>query len=89
MVLSPWSYLYAQQTSALIDIKAELDSLFIGLDKTKIPTGYLWDVAIPTIERERYNGDSLTNNNYMSIPVFIDMLHSINSASVGAASRRV
>ena len=84
MVLSPWSYLYAQQTSALIDIKAELDSLFIGLDKTKIPTGYLWDVAIPTIERERYNGDSLTNNNYMSIPVFIDMLHSINSASVGA-----
>lgn len=72
------------QTTTLSSIKAQLDHMFSGLDKTKVPTGYLWDTSVNLVEGEFYNGGALTDSNYVSLPLLGDMLKSINSASVGA-----
>ena len=75
--------LYAQ-TSSLSGVKSQLNTMFSGLDKTKVPTGYLWDTAVNLIEGANYDGTALTDSNFVSLPVMGDMLTSINSASVGA-----
>ena len=72
------------QSSSLSGVKAQLDLMFAGLDKTKVSTGFLWDTAINMVERQEYNGTSLTDSNYVSLSVMEDLLSSINSASVGA-----
>ncbi len=72
------------QSSSLSGVKAQLDLMFAGLDKTKIPTGFLWDTSANLVEREDYNGTALTDSNYVSMDVMRDLLYSINSASVGA-----
>lgn len=70
------------QENSLSNVKAQLDTMFAGLDKSKIPTGFLWDSAVNLIEREGYNGSSLTDSNYVSLSLMCDMLYSINSACV-------
>lgn len=72
------------QSYSLSGIKSQLDLLFSDLDKTKIPTGFLWDTAVNLVEKEDYNGTALTDSNYVSVSVMGDMLYTINSASVGA-----
>ena len=52
--------LYSQNLSV---VKAQLDAMFSGLDKTKVPTGYLWDTAVNLVEAEDFNGASLTDSN--------------------------
>lgn len=74
---------FSQQTS-LSTVKAQLDLMFAGLDKTKVPTGFLWDTAASLVEREEFDGTSLSDSNYVSMSVMEDLLYSINSASVGA-----
>ena len=74
---------FAQNTT-LLDVKAQLDTMFSGLDKTKVPTGYLWDIAANLVEVEHFNGSALTDSNFVTLPLLGDMLQSINSASVGA-----
>ena len=39
-------YRASAPSSSLSQAKIELDSMFSGLDKTRVPTGYLWDVAV-------------------------------------------
>lgn len=75
--------LYAQSVS-VSSIKTQLDAMFSGLDKTKVPTGFLWDTAVNLVDSEAYNGSALTDSNYVSLSIMGDMLQSINSASVGA-----
>ena len=72
------------QNNSLSGIKAELDLLFSSLDKSKVPTGFLWDTAVNLVEREDFNGAALTDSNCVSISLMGDLLYSINSASVGA-----
>lgn len=72
------------QTIPLSQVKAELDAMFAGLDKTRVPTGYLWDTAVNLVDGDEFNGSALTDSNYVSLGVMADMLQSINSASVGA-----
>ena len=72
------------QTSSLNDVKSQLDAMFAGLDKTKVPTGFLWDTAVNLVEGDFYNGSALTDSNFVSLPIIGDMLQSVNSASVGA-----
>ena len=72
----------AQQS--LTSVKTQLDAMFAGLDKTKVPTGYLWDTAVNLVEGEGYNGSALTDSNFVTLPLMGDMLRSINSASVGS-----
>lgn len=73
--------LFCQEMN-LSGMKAQLDTMFENLDKSKVPTGFLWDMAVNLIERDGYNGSSLTDSNYVSLPVMCDMLYSINSACV-------
>jgi len=49
------------QSFTLSAIKEELDDMFTGLDKTKVPTGYLWDTAVNLVGLEYYNGSVLTD----------------------------
>lgn len=73
----------SQQTS-LSAVKAQLDTMFSSLDKSKVPTGFLWDTAVNLVEREDHNGLALTDSNIVSISLMEDLLYSINSSSVGA-----
>lgn len=73
--------LYSQNLSA---VKTQLDAMFAGLDKTKVPTGFLWDTATNLVEADDHNGTALTDSNYVDLPRLHDMITSINSASVGA-----
>lgn len=79
-----FNYNASSQTASLSSIKEELDAMFLGLDKTKIPTGYLWDTAVNLVDLDNYNGSALTDSNYVSIDVLSDMIRSANSASVGS-----
>ena len=72
------------QRISLSNVKAQLDTMFANLDKTKVPAGFLWDTAVNLVEREEYNGTALTDSNCVSLNLMGDMLNSINSASVGA-----
>jgi hypothetical protein len=72
------------QEYSLIAIKAQLDTMFSGLDKSRVPTGRLWDSAVNLVEREDYNGTVLTDSNYVSLSKLPDLIYTINSASVGA-----
>ena len=56
--------------------------MFSGLDKTKVPTGYLWDVSVNLINGEDFNGAELTDSNYVDMSRLHDMLVSLNSAAV-------
>lgn len=38
------------QSSSLNGVKAQLDLMFAGLDKTKIPTGFLWDTSVNLVQ---------------------------------------
>lgn len=38
------------QSSSLSGVKAQLDLMFAGLDKTKIPTGFLWDTSANRVQ---------------------------------------
>ena len=58
--------------------------MFSGLDKTKVPTGFLWDTAVNLVDGEDFNGAALTDSNYVDLPRLYDMINSINSASVWA-----
>lgn len=80
-LLSGIMFSYAQDMSG---VKAQLDAMFSGLDKTKVPTGLLWDVSVNLVEPEDHNGLFLTDSNYVSIARLQDMISSINSASVWA-----
>lgn len=68
----------------LNSIKSQLSAMFAGLDKSKVPTGYLWDAAVNLVDGEAYNGSALTDSNLVTLPLMADMLYSINTASVGA-----
>ena len=65
-------------------VKTQLNAMFSGLEKSRVPTGFLWDTAVNLIEAEDYNGLSLTDSNYVDMSRLYDMIRSINSASVWA-----
>ena len=66
------------------DVKETLNTMFSGLDKSRVPTGYLWDVSVNMVEFEDYNGVAVTDSNYVSLMTFYDIIQSLNSSSVGA-----
>ena len=74
----------AAQTTSLPSIQSQLDAMFAGLDKTKVPTGFLWDKAANIVEPEGYDGSALSDSNLVNLQVFHDILYSLNAASVGA-----
>lgn len=76
--------LSAQTVSDNNIIRGALDVMFEGLDKTKVPTGYLSDYAVDLVNFNQYSGVELTDSNYVSASVFEALLSSMMSASVGS-----
>lgn len=70
---------FAQDLSV---VKNQLDNMFSGLEKSRVPTGYLWDVSVNLIHGEDFNGLELTDSNYVDLPCLRDMLATLNSAAV-------
>lgn len=66
-------------------VKQDLDSMFVGLDKSKVPTGYLWDTSVNLVDADSFNGQELTDSNYVDLATLFDIIVSLNSASVGGA----
>lgn len=83
ILLCLWTDVYYAQTITHNEIvRSALDEMFEDLDKSKIPTGFLLDYAVDLVEFERYNGMELNDSNYVTTPVFEEILLSLKSASV-------
>ena len=52
--------LLAQSVTESSIVRNSLNEMFEGLDKSKIPSGYLLDYAVNTVEFNRYDGRELT-----------------------------
>ena len=63
-------------------VKNQLDYMFSGLEKARVPTGYLWDVSVNLINGEDFNGAERTDSNFVDLSRFQDILKSLNSAAV-------
>ena len=59
-----------------------LSSMFENLEVDRVPTGYLLDRAFEAANVRLYNGTSLSDSNYVDIPVFRNILLTMNSAKV-------
>ena len=70
---------FAQDLSV---VKNQLDNMFSGLEKSRVPTGYLWDVSVNLINGEDFNGAERTDSNFVDLSRFQDILKSLNSAAV-------
>lgn len=75
----------AQTVTSNEIVRSSLDEMFEDLDKSKVPTGYLLDYAMDLVEFDRYNGMELTDSNYVTTPIFEEILLSVKSASVGSS----
>ena len=76
------SFVYAQSIDENITIRSSINSMFSGIDKTKVPTQLLLDYAIDLVELSNYNGRTLTDSNYISLIDYENILRSISSACV-------
>lgn len=74
--------LLAQSVTESSIVRNSLNEMFEGLDKSKIPSGYLLDYAVNTVEFNRYDGRELTDSNYVDLSIFEEILESLKSASV-------
>lgn len=71
--------LYSQDTNS---VRQRLNYMFQPLEKNKVPTGFLLDYAIDLVDFTQYDGSILTDSNYISLPLYEDILHSLYSACV-------
>ena len=77
------STMYAQSQEDLYqDVRDELDDMFRNLDKSRVPTGYLLDYAVDLVDMFLYSGDELTDENYVDISIYKDVLSTVRSASL-------
>ena len=74
--------LFAQTGYDDSSIRSFLDTLFVNLDKSRIPTGYLRDYAQDHIKFDDLDGALLTDSNYVSPARYAKILMAANSASV-------
>lgn len=82
LIISIVCFVFTGNTQELSSVKAQLDAMFSGLDKSRVPTGFLWDVSVNLVDPEEYDGSELTDSNYVDYPKLKDMISSLNSASV-------
>lgn len=74
--------LFAQKSQDDETVRADLDSMFSGLDMSRVPTGYLRDYAFEHLDFDYYDGTSLTDTNYVDAKAFEEILNCVNSAAV-------
>ncbi len=73
------------QIVTISDIKNKLDKMFAGLDKTRVPTGYLLDAAFNIVDFSKYSGREITDSNYVNPSVLSDIISDLNSAAVNTS----
>lgn len=66
------------------DVRTELNRVFSGLNKNRVPTHILLDQAINYADVKRYNGTSLADSTIVNRHIFVDILRTINEASVSS-----
>lgn len=72
----------AQDNSNFKKVRDYLDKMFENLDKSKVPTGFLYDYAVNTVELEEYDGMKLNDNNYVDLFTWMDIMKSLRSSCV-------
>ena len=60
--------------------------MFVHLDKTRVPTGYLRDFAQEHVSFDDFNGQLLTDSNYVTPATYAKLLMAANSASVNTST---
>jgi len=73
------------QIVTISDIKNKLDKMFAGLDKTRVPTGYLLDAAFNIVDFSKYSGREITDSNYVNPSILSDIISDLNSAAVNTS----
>lgn len=63
-------------------VRQRLNYIFQPLEKNRVPTGFLLDYAIDLVDFTQYDGAILTDSNYVSLPIYEDILHSLYPACV-------
>lgn len=74
----------AQTVDENRDLRLQLDTMFSGVDKSKVPTQFLLDYAIDLVDLSNYDGSVLTDSNYISLIDYENILRSIRSACVSS-----
>ncbi len=75
----------AQSIDENITIRSSINSMFEGVNKSKVPTRLLLDYAIDLVELSNYDGTSLTDSNYILLVDYENILRSIRSASISTS----
>lgn len=64
------------------NVRECLDEIFSNIDMDKVPTGFLKDYAFTLVDFDQYDGDKLTDSNYVNNGTFEYILRSIRSSAV-------
>ena len=82
LAMSYVSPMSAQAIEENVMVRDCLDSIFANIDKTRVPTGLLRDYAFTLVDFDKYDGQELTDSNYVTKGVFEYILRSVRSAAV-------
>ena len=63
-------------------VRSALDKMFEELDKSKVPSGLLLDYGIDIVDLNIYNGEELTDSNYVTPQIFEDIIYSLKSSAI-------
>lgn len=86
LLLSCSNCLFAQTIlDGFQDVRVELDRVFSGINKNRIPTKILLDRAINYANVKRYDGTCLADSTIVNRHIFEDVLRTLNEASVSNA----
>lgn len=64
------------------NIKTDIDEVFSELNKDNVPTGLLSDYAIDYVDMKGFDGQQLTDSNYVDISLMSFLMNGIKSSAV-------
>ena len=82
---------YAQDITQNSNVCDELETMFGGLSlgTTRVLTGYLLDKAFEVADIRDFDGTILSNNNYVDVNTFRNILLTINSSRVNSSGSAI
>lgn len=75
---------YGQVVEENKEVRTFLDGMFQHLEKSKVPYGLLQDYAFELVELNEFDGNEITDANYVDRQIYEFLLRSIRSSAVGA-----
>jgi len=74
---------HAQTTDGeFLKVREELNNMFMLIDSTTVPTGYLLDYGVDLVEFVDYDGSELTESNTVNFSSYQDIVKSVLSCDV-------